>query len=382
VKLDELCVPRSAGSVELAIDVSNVCRNAQLDSTGDPARWDRLLQVLTMWNEWPDAFEKPVVVLIADKNLRFMLSPQDTKDLDIAIGDGFAIESPNADPVLLELAEQTDCMVLSNDNFVSYRRGRQWMEAGEERFVQIRADGDTPRLEIVALAKRSSYSMSRAEEKDQLKELHIDVERDIGTEILRSLFRCDNPTCVRRSFMPEGAATTPERGSAGQAVCPGCQMPLTKVGEAQRTAAIKLFGVNSSDTRRVPVVVGSTVTIGRASDDLSLAELLNPDDLRRISREHLSLKFSGKGLEVVDLGTTNHSTIERWDRHQNRRGQSVRLEPGSPVELRPRDRVVMGGVLCLERSGRRFPFDLAPLASRRSRPNEAPQTVAQTGEDF
>lgn len=382
MNLSDLCAPPSTGSIELAIDLSNVCRNAQLDATGDVARWDRVLRVLQIWNEWPDAFERPVVLLIADKSLRFSLPPDDAKSLDRAVRDGFVVESPKADPVLLDLAEQCDCMILSNDNFVSYRRERPWMEDADSRFVQVRTTGATAHLEVVKLSKRSSFSKSRAEEQDKLKDLRIDVERDLGSELLRSVYRCDSPTCIRRAFLPEGAATTPERDRSGTAVCPGCRQPLTRVGDAQRTAIIKVFDSHSGEARRIPIAVGQSVTFGRASGDLSLADVLPAGDLQRISREHLRVRFDGGGLIVTDLGSTNGSTIQRWDKSRRERTPAIPLVADSAADLGPRDLVVMAEVLWLERSGRRFPFDLEPISPRGAQTNVAPKTAIRTGEEF
>jgi len=46
MRLDELCEPFTSTSLELAIDLSCVCRDKNLDSLGDIARWDRLIRVL------------------------------------------------------------------------------------------------------------------------------------------------------------------------------------------------------------------------------------------------------------------------------------------------------------------------------------------------
>lgn len=382
MNLNDLCAPPSAGSIELAIDLSNVCRNYRLDSTGDVARWDRVLRVLQIWNEWPDAFERPVVLLIADTSLRFSLTPEDAKELDRAVRDGFAVETPKADPALLDLAEKCDCTILSNDNFVSYRRERPWMEEADSRFVQIRTTGTTAHLEVVKLRKRSSFSKSRAEEQDKLKDLRIDVERDLGSELLRSVYRCDSPTCLRRRFLPDGAVSTPERNRSGAAVCPGCRQPLTRVGDAQRTAVIKIFGLHSGEASRIPIAVGQSVTVGRASGDLSLADVLPEGDLQRISREHLRVRFDTGGLVVTDLGSTNGSILQRWDKSRRERTPAIRLLADSPVGLGPRDLVVLAEVLCLERSGRRFPFDLEPISPSGLQTGVAPKTVIRTGEEF
>ncbi|MCA9729836.1 MAG: FHA domain-containing protein [Candidatus Eisenbacteria bacterium] len=383
MNLDDLCRPSSAGTVELAVDLSNVCRNSQIDSTGDPARWDRLLRVLQIWNDSYSAFERPVVVLIADESLRHLLPPEERRLLKQAVQDGFAIETPKADPMLLDLAEECDCLILSNDQFVSYRRGRPWMEQEEAaRFVQVRTSDGPVELDLIALRPRSSYSKSRAEEQDELKENRIDLRRDLGADLLRSLFRCENPTCLRRSFLPKGAVSAPERGSGGEAVCPGCKGRLTRVGDARETAVIKLSALGRSHAQRVPLAMGGTITIGRAADDLSLRDLLEPEDLRRVSREHLRVDFGQGGVTATDLNSSNGSAISRWDRGSRESGPPVRLDAGVAVDIRPRDVVIVAGVLCVERSGRRFPFDMEPVARRGREARDEPRTVMHTGEEF
>lgn len=383
MNLDDLCRPRSAGTVELAVDLSNVCRNSQIDSTGDPARWDRLLRVLQIWNDSYSAFERPVVVLIADENLRHLLSPEERRLLKQAVQDGYAIETPKADPMLLDLAEECDCLILSNDQFVSYRRGRPWMEQEEAaRFVQVRTSDTSVDLDLIALRPRSSYSKSRAEEQDELKENRIGLRRDLGADLLRSLFRCENPTCLRRAFLPEGAVSAPERGKGGEAVCPGCKGRLTRVGDARKTAVIKLSALGKSHAQRVPLPMGGTITIGRAADDLSLRDLLEPEDLRRVSREHLRVDFGRGGVRATDLNSSNGSAISRWDRGSRESASPVRLDAGVAVDVRPRDVVIVAGVLSVERSGRRFPFDMEPVARRGRQARDEPRTVMHTGEEF
>ena len=383
MKLEDLCQSRQAGSLELAVDLSNVCRNSQLDTTGDTARWDRLLRVLHAWNNSFNSFERPVVLLVADENLRHLLSPSDRRLLKQAVQEGFALESPKADPLLLDLAEECDCLVLSNDNFVSYRRGRPWIEEeSEPRFVQVKATPDSLDLEVISLRSRTSFSKSRAEEQDEMKERRIDIRRDLGSDLLKSFFRCDNPGCLRRTFLPDGALSPPERGPRGEAVCPGCKRPLTRVGEGGEVAVIKLAGADGSHPHRVPLVRGSSVTIGRASGDLSLEDILPEQDLRRVSREHMRVEFANGRVTVVDLSSSNGSSISRWDSGRRERGAQVALDANRPAELRARDMVTIAGVLSVERSGRRFPFDMEPLEPSSGVRRDAPRTVIHTGEEY
>lgn len=216
------------------------------------------------------------------------------------------------------------------------------------------------------------------EEQDELKDNRI----DLGSDLLRSFFRCENPTCVRRAFVPEGAVSAPERGSGGDAVCPGCKGRLTRVGDARKTAVIKLSALGRSHAQRVPLPMGGTITIGRAADDLSLRDLLEPEDLRRVSREHLRIDFGRGGVTATDLNSSNGSTISRWDRGSRESAPPVRLAAGVAADVRPKDVVIVAGVLSVERSGRRFPFDMEPVAKRSRQARDEPRTVMHTGEEF
>lgn len=224
-ELDELSEPARGGAPELVVDVANVCRNRTLGHPNDVARWDRLLAVLDAWNRWELGFERPIVRLLVDASLRSVLSPDDRRDLRRAEADGFAEALDYADPRILDLAEAHDCSVLTNDQFVGHRRERHWLDGNDDRFVQFEGRDGQVVLWLAQLTKRTSYSVSRAEETDELKSRRIDVPRRRGTHLLDSVYRCDNPGCLRRAFAPEGAVPPPamalmERRSARAASSP------------------------------------------------------------------------------------------------------------------------------------------------------------------
>jgi hypothetical protein len=367
--LGELAEPAGDGSPELVVDVANVCRNRTLGHSGDAARWDRLLAVLDAWNRWEYGFSRPVVRLVADTSLRSVLSSDDARELRRAEADGFAQVLDYADPVILDLAEAYDCSVLTNDQFVGHRRERPWLDGNDDRFVQFEGrDGDVV-LWLAQLTKRTSYSVSRAEETDELKARRIDLARQRGTHLLSAVYRCDNPACLRRALAPDGAMPPPAHGPGGEAVCTTCEQALTRVGDLRDTAVIKLVSSSGGEPVRLPLTAGGSVLIGRVSDDLSLKALLAPAELRKISREHASIAFDGRAVVITDHGSTNGTEYERWDRTVKSRSEGRRLAPQASQEVGPRDRAVLGGVLALERSGRRFPFDLA-------KPATAPPPVA------
>lgn len=379
--LESLCEPAQGLAPELIIDVSNVCRNRGLGESGETATWGRLLAVLDEWNRWEYGFERPVVRLVADESLRRALSPEDRQALKRAEADGYAEVLAYADPVILDLAERHGCAVLSNDQFVGHRRERPWLDGNADRFIQADGNGHQVELRLVQLSLRSDYSVSRAEEGDELKARHIDLKRGIGADLLEWVYRCDNRDCGRQAFAIEGAVTPPERAPDGSAACPGCGRPLTRVGTYVDTAIVKLTPVRSdADPIRIPVAHGASVLIGRTSPAFSLKVLLPADEFSRISRDHADVSFNGHCIALTDHGSSNGTSIERWLRAEKAYGDPERLVPNVTVHMRSRDRAVLGGVLILERSGRRFPFDLgAPVVA--SDHSSVPATVAQTGEE-
>ena len=189
------------------------------------------------------------------------------------------------------------------------------------------------------------------------------MKRDAKSELLQSLFRCDNPKCIRRAVLPDGAISTPERGSGDRAICPGCREPLTRVGEASKTVVLKLTNIKSRKDLRLPLEVGKAFVLGRIESDISLAEVLTEPDLSRISRTHAKIGFDGDRLYFEDLGSSNGSTIALWDPSNLRLSNNQNISANQKVVIQPRDLIVLAGVLEIQRSGRRFPFDLAQPGS-------------------
>jgi len=375
MKIYELCEPATDSELELVVDLSNVCRNSSLDSSGEVARWDRIVRVLEVWNSKFPQFKKPKTRLVADNNLRFKLVGDDLLQFKEALKLGIVIEAEKADPVLLDLAESSGCLILSNDNYVGYQAERPWIhDPHQKRFIQIAASRSEIILNEVTHVERTGFSKSRAEESDRLKNHRIDLKRDAKSELLQSLFRCDNSKCIRRAVLPDGAISTPERGSGDSAICPGCREPLTRVGEASKTVVLKLTNIKSRKDLRLPLEVGREFVLGRIESDISLAEVLTESDLSRISRTHAKIGFDGDRLYFEDLGSSNGSTIAHWDPSNLRLSNNQNISANQKVVIQPRDLIVLAGVLEIQRSGRRFPFDLAQPSSNLNTISESPKT--------
>ena len=376
MKLHELCEPANESEMELVIDLSNICRNRSIDSSNEVARWDRIIKVLEIWNYRFPQFKKPKSRMVADKNLRFMFANRDLAQFKEAIRLGYVIETEKADPVLLDMAESFNCLILSNDNYVGYQAERPWIhDPQQKRFVQIQVAGSEISLNEVIHLERTGFSKSRAEEKDRLKDNRIDLNKDSKSDLLKYIYRCENRNCIRRAILPEGAISTPERGSGNAAICPGCHEPLTRVGESSKTVVLKLTDKKSERVMRIPLEVGRELVLGRIASDLSLAEVLKEPELARVSRIHAKVGFDGKQLYFEDLGSSNGSTIAYWEPVPLKLSVELGIDKNQRIVINPRDLIVLAGVLEIQRSGRRYPFDLAQPISKANAIGESPKTI-------
>lgn len=359
--IEHAWIPASDGPVELVVDLANVCRSEDIPPAGQTS-WSRLETLAESWARWPSAYLNPRVKLIADSSLRTDLSSSDKRLLKQAENEGWAEVHDYADPVILDYGEEFSCLVLSRDQFVGFRRERPWIEASPDQFITwVEADGGVD-LRRAEWRDRTDYSVSRAAERDELKALRLDPSSERGAALLRNVYRCDNPMCMRRAFGASDAEVAPTPTSQpGEPVCQSCNDPLTIVGRRAETAIVKVSATSDvPQWERIPLSRDASLVVGRASDDLSLKGTVPDADRRRISRTHLRVTFDGHRVFVEDLGSSNGSEFRKWDQEDRSPRATERLREREPRELGPRDRVTLGGALMIERSGRRFPFDLAP----------------------
>ena len=346
--------------LELVIDLSNVCREIRFDGIQEVARWDRLIRVLTVWNSTFKNFEKPKVKLVQDSNLRHMFSEIDKTYLRDAEKNGFLIERDKADPTILDLAETSDALVLSNDNYDAYHRGRPWITSTErERFVKMEfVDGEV-QLRLGSIKPKTDFTLSEMEEIDSLKDNRIDPKYEKNAIFYEFSYRCENPDCIRRQVIPEGAQHLPAKGESGEVVCSGCRLPMSRLGSSNRAAIIKIVSRLNGKAIRFPIEKGQSLIIGRSNSDVSLSELVNEPDISKISRSHLKIEFTGTNVLVTDFGSSNGSVFLTWNYDKKYLSHEQMMKANEPKSLGTHDVVVVAGILELKRSGRRFSFDLA-----------------------
>ena len=360
--LSRYCEPAADDqSLELVVDLSNVCREKRLDGLPDVARWERLLLVLATWNTTFSHFQKPKVRLVQDANLRHLFSPLDKKYLNDAKRQGFLIEKSKADPTILDLAESSDALILSNDNFVAFHRGRPWItSADRKRFVKMAFFDEKLSLAMGVIESRTNYRISRMEETDNLRDNKIDPKSKDGLRLLQFYYRCENPDCIRRQLLADGAQHLPAKGGNDQVICPGCRQPMIQLGRSSQVVIIKLTSLSNHEDLRFPVVKDEIIVLGRADSHVPLSNVVDKKGIKKISRSHLKLEFTGNQLLVTDLGSSNGSFYKSWDYGKKCFSEDFRMKSNEARSLGTEDLVTLSGIVEVKRSGRRFPFDLAP----------------------
>ena len=365
---------------EVVVDLANVCRCDFLDSSPDKARWDRFEVLMALWNEWAPDFAQPVTLAIADNSLRHDFGTEDRKRFEQAEKNGLVRAVPEADRPILEIAEKVGCAVLSRDNFRAFRSEFPWIDDNFQQFVFWYVEDGRVLIDVKDMGQVESFDRSRAEEESLLKERRIRLEQGLGADLLNFMYRCDDPGCMQHQFDPSYLRTIPKRGKDDEPVCPGCGHRLSVVGSRPRSAIIKVFAPEG-EPARVTVAAGQSLPIGRRHGrQIDVKKLLDSSAATRVSRDHAEVRFDGSKVFVRDLGSTNGSEIEPWHREAGRREPGQRLEPDRETELRPRDRLVVAGVLVVERSGRRLPYDL-PLPKSHSTSSRSDDPVTNAVSD-
>lgn len=364
---------------ELLVDLANVCRDELFDNTGDRARWDRFEQVMRLWNEWAAGFTEPVILAVADDSLRFDFAPDDRQRFERATREGLVRTVPDADRPILDIAERTGCAVLARDRFYAERSDYPWIDGNTQQFVHWYAQESVVHLEVHDMGVVESYDRSKAEEQALLKERRIRLKEGVGASLLEHTYRCDTPSCLQHQFDPAHLRTIAKRGKGENPVCPQCEQPLTVTGSRPQSTIIKVSSLDGSPTR-LSIAAGQGLVLGRRHRlPVDLAQLLGPNGVKKVSRDHVEVRFDGRSVYVHDLGSTNGTKIETWDAAMRTHKPGFPLKGDDELELRPRDRVVVAGVLILQRSGRRLPYDLPQPSGQSSSSGDGGATKAVTG---
>ncbi|MFI6445883.1 FHA domain-containing protein [Kitasatospora sp. NPDC050543] len=336
------------------VDVSNVCWSPELAPFGRHfPLLERLFAIRGAWHRQYGAHAS--LALVADNSLRRALHPDDRRELNRMERAGEVEFAPTADPVLLELARDRGWYVISADRFKDLRRLHPWIDGAPERFLAWEVADGTPRLRPSGIRPVPEQVVSRlAERKDLRREQHISVDVAAQKRLLRSYWRCTDPGCLKAMIWPARLLDWPTLRRDGTVVCT-CGGPLEEAGPRGVTRMFVAADARTGkEFLRFPISVGSALLLGRGdlSHGINLAGqgLDAPPEVDRTSRRHLILSLEdrpgGPRAFAVDLGSGNGTVLLR--------GGAQRLAEGEPVGLGEQDRLVLGDVVSIRLSGRRY----------------------------
>jgi hypothetical protein len=374
--------PRSKAPAAV-VDLSNVCCSELLGGSGGAPQWSCFAGIRRAWVAF--AGDGPLLLAVADANLRYRLSERDRTLLVKAGRAGVLREVPSpADDVILDLAERSGALVVSADNFVDYRHSHPWIQGNQEGFLGWAVDSDG----VVSLVRRdmgvrSSFSISRAEERGEMKARHIATPD--AAYFLEREYRCSSDRmCVQRALSPDHLLVLPVIDDDGAVTCPGCGGLLEVIGPRRPAVELKVR-IGSQTVARIRLAQGDSVTLGRESASVvDLSRSLDGDDLLKVSRQHVGISMEKGMVWVQDLGSANGTSILPLDDASPPAGDAFRrLPPGERVRFGSRDRVVLAGVVDIERSGQRFPTAAPPARGQLEAPapGEPPSLIVPQHDD-
>jgi len=338
----------------LIIDVSNVCRDAELSPVGLDSSWSRLQLLL-------DAIDRDGVVdysgyyLVADRTLRGRLDSDGKRSLRDAERAGHLELKEFADERLVELAFGADSpfaspILVTNDFLDDFRRTFPELDSAEAVAWTVGAAGE-PRPALRPFGTRTHHRVSKKEEEGELRRRQL-LRRNIQEEAARWYYRCASKGCVIAAFWPDHIEELPKyEPDTSTFVCPSCSSELER-GEPRLPAVLVI--VYKGDREAARLLVETGIDIGRRDDVgcIGLDRFLSADDVAAVSRRHLRIHVDGDRVLVEDLGSKNGTVIQP---RVNGRPEQV-AQPNRTIGWGLRDALVLPGEIRLERSGRRLPY--------------------------
>ncbi len=363
-------------SWDAVVDVSNVCWSPHLPPVGrrEPL-WPRLNLVLAAWRELHGSRAR--FTLVADESLVRVLNDEDMAGYRALRYE--LLTRPVADSLILELAREHSLHVITRDHYVDYRALHPWIENSQERFHRWDTVNGRVLIAPLEIVPRSLQTVSAAVEAKDLKRSRLDSRNPQHRKILGTRWKCGNTLCPEASQWQGQLLVWPSVTSHGAAVCPSCHRPLLGLGPRDSLYEAVLEHRGSHDEiLRFPLEVNNPVIVGRGSalKGVSITTQLAPAQVagvRQVSRQHLLLRVEEASdrncrMVAIDLGSSNGTAVERWAGTSFQRAK--RLLPRRETILGSKDRLVLGDVVNLRLSGRRYvsrPGSSEPSALRVSR---------------
>lgn len=344
------------------VDVSNVCWSPYLPPLGQQAPvWGRLNLVTAAWRAQHGAGAR--LDLVADDSLARVLGA-DARALLALKRDGGISTASVADDEILRLARAGDLHVITRDHYIDHRAAHPWIELSPGRFHGWDTVGGLVQLAPLGIRTRSAQDVSQAVEVKRLRHsAKLDARNPAHRKILQTRWSCANTSCRQAAQWQGQLLAWPRVSPEGGAVCPSCTRPLAALGpRAALHEAVVADAATRAEIMRFPLEVDCPVIVGRGSAVKGIDLAMYADGARSpidtVSRQHLMLRLTDAGaanwrLSVIDLNSTNGTTVERW----TGAGFALarRVAPDAETHLGTRDRLVLGdGAVMLRLSGKRF----------------------------
>lgn len=344
------------------VDVSNVCWSPYLPPLGQQAPvWGRLDLVTAAWRAQHGTDAR--LELVADDSLVRVLGPDARAFLALKREGGIRSASV-ADDEILRLAQDGGLHVITRDHYIDYRAAHPWIEQSPERFHAWDTVEGLVRLAPLGIRTRSAQDVSQAVEVKRLRHsAKLDARNPAHRKILQTRWGCENTSCRQAAQWQGQLLAWPRVSPEGSAVCPSCSRPLVALGpRAALHEVVVADAASHKEIMRFPLEVDCPVIVGRGSAvkgiDLAMYAESRRSPIDTVSRQHLMLRLSDAGaanwrLSVIDLNSTNGTTVERWT--------GSGFDPAKPVpadtetNLGTRDRLILGDkAVMLRLSGKRY----------------------------
>jgi hypothetical protein len=363
------------------VDVSNVCWSPYLPPIGRQAPvWDRLGLVMAAWQEQHGADAQ--LELIADDSLVRVLGPDARSFLALKRTGGIKTATV-ADDEILRLAYEGGLYVVTRDHYIDHRAAHRWIDQSPERFHAWDTVDGIVRLAPLGIRTRSAQDVSQAREVKVLRyAAKLDARNQAHRKILQTRWRCPNTSCRQAAQWQGQLLAWPGLSPEGAAVCPSCRRQLAELGPRSALHEVVVADLESeAEILRFPLEVDCPVIVGRGAAVKGIDLAMYSDGSRpvvdTVSRQHLMVRLTSAGsanwrLSVIDLNSTNGTTVQRWT--------GGGFDPAKPVpadqetHLGTRDRLILGDTVLLRLSGKRYlaePTSLPPEPYRLAMPPDA-----------
>lgn len=373
------------GSWNAVVDVSNVCWSPYLPPIGQQAPvWDRLGLVVAAWREQHGAGAR--LDLIADDSLVRVLGPDARSFLALKREGGIKTASV-ADDEILRAAYEGGLHVITRDHYIDHRAAHRWIDQSPERFHAWDTVNGIVVLTPLGIRTRSAQDVSQAREVKVLRyAAKLDARNQAHRKVLQTRWRCPNTSCRQAAQWQGQLLAWPGLSAEGTAVCPSCRRQLVALGPRAALHEVVVADLESQlEILRFPLEVDCPVIVGRGvavkGIDLAMYADGGRPVIDTVSRQHLMVRLTSAGsanwrLSVIDLNSTNGTTVQRWT--------GSGFDPPKPVpadtetHLGTRDRLILGDTVLLRLSGKRYLAEPTSPPPEPHRPGTPPDATTVT----